>query len=517
MQNSQIEWRARLTTGDYHLRQLAPGPRRPLATELKSSVTYVWCAGSQKRRFTFRHFLGVRSALIHLRPNVVHFYCDKYIEMDIRFYNTWLNELRQQYPYFIVHKIKKFSQACEAPATPKIGFIKERLEIHGGFFVSENIIFSRSLPAEILEADATISVTEEETIGFVSMMSTPEGLDALERETANIHNFVVSPLRCGKPHWYLDDPTHLCIDHSAIGTYFPKDLWCTNDSFSKLASRYLYGTDELPYAQPNDHEVVPRIAHYIWFGGGNMDFFFYLSVLSCLYVLKVEGVYIHGDLPPSGPNWQKLQNEQRLHWIYRHRPGYIFDFKLKYLAHEADVAAADVMVQYGGIHVDPDLVFSKPLHPVLWRYDAVASPARVLNPPFPSVINWGVFLGKPNSAFWWLVQRAQRQFLVKEWNWNSARVLYKIYERNPELLYLSPYLQVMCYRSLCLPQWPSKSMHRDRWMKNLTNWMDDVFSFHFTEATPYELSSSQIIKKNKGPFSKLGRRILKSAGRIWAM
>ena len=59
--------------------------------------------------------------------------------------------------------------------------------------------------------------------------------------------------------------------------------------------------------RPCTDELVPNIGHMVWLGGGRMDYVFYLSVLSVLYVAKVDRLYIHGDQPPAGDLWQKVR------------------------------------------------------------------------------------------------------------------------------------------------------------------------------------------------------------------
>jgi len=75
---------------------------------------------------------------------------------------------------------------------------------------------------------------------------------------------------------------------------------------------------------PTYDELVPNIAHMIWIGGGPMDYLFYLSVLSLLYVAKVDTVYIHGDLEPPGENWKSIMSMEktrdRVKFITRTQP-----------------------------------------------------------------------------------------------------------------------------------------------------------------------------------------------------
>ena len=497
-QNSQIHWQAQLSNGSFHLAQL-PATSHPLhVTSLANSVTYIWCSGDEEMVFTFGHFLSVRSVFFFLRPDVVHFYCDRLPDVDDKLYNTWFQELQQEFPNFNVH-LNSSIEMCDNRSHPRVEFLEERLLEHGGFYINEDIVLLNQLPFEAINEPILFAFTEVGKLAVVSMLSTTTGFDSLRwllyRNISSSQS-----LNCSD---------NICIDHTLDGVIHPKDLWCRNDSLSVLGMRLLYGTDTLPRAGPHDYEVVPRIAHYVWFGGGEMDYFFFLSILSCIYVLELEAVYIHGELPPSGDHWEQLGNETKLHWVYRSRPGHIYGLPINYIEHEADVALLDIMVHYGGIHVDPDMIFRKKLNPIFWRYDAIAAPARVKTAlPFPVLFNWGVFLGRPYAPFWWLVQKAERHFLAEQWNWNSARVLYKIYERNPDLLQISPYLQVVCYTN-CLLREPAKM----RKGTVSSRWLQSVYALHFTVKPPTVFSSARSIFSSTGTFASAGKLILNNANR----
>ena len=132
---------------------------------------------------------------------------------------------------------------------------------------------------------------------------------------------------------------------------FPKDIWELNDGFGKLARRVFYGTEEILRPTQNFTELAPNIAHLVWIGGGPMDYLFYLCVLSLLYVVQVDTLYIHGDGPPSGQYWDSIRNHSRLKSIYR-EPGMVYGNRIGVKAHMSDVWRADFMVKYGGIYCD---------------------------------------------------------------------------------------------------------------------------------------------------------------------
>ena len=77
------------------------------------------------------------------------------------------------------------------------------------------------------------------------------------------------------------------------------------------------------------------------------------------------------------------------------------------------------MVKYGGIYVDTDTVFVKPLDSRIRSYDAVATyDWTYWNHPFPDTINFGVSIGKRNAKYWHLFQ-VKSEFNMSVWNENG--------------------------------------------------------------------------------------------------
>lgn len=167
----------------------------------------------------------------------------------------------------------------------------------------------------------------------------------------------------------------ICLDLSeTFDELYPKDLWHDDTKFSQLARTQLYGKPVRPIPRIHDKDVIPKIGHYNYFGGGTMDFLFYLSVLSCFHILKLEKVYIHGNLPLNGPYWEILQSDnyaERFMWIRLERSNTIFGKELETVAHAADVSATNVIIKHGGVHCDPDAIFVREFDPSFWRHEAV--------------------------------------------------------------------------------------------------------------------------------------------------
>merc|ERR1712168_380195 len=147
-----------------------------------------------------------------------------------------------------------------------------------------------------------------------------------------------------------------------------------------------------------------------------------------------------------------------------------------------DVWRVDWMIKYGGIYVDTDTVFVKPLDTEIRSYDAVGSVDWTYwNHPFPDTINFGVAIGKRNAPFWTKFQNSMKWFLDDDWSWNGLRQPYKIKERDPTLMYINPYLQVICYQYLCHPTWypeyHNESIHHLNYAP-IKNWRTETYAFH---------------------------------------
>lgn len=171
--------------------------------------------------------------------------------------------------------------------------------------------------------------------------------------------------------------------------------------------------------------VVPNIAHYVWLGNNHdIDYTFFLSILSVLYVGEVSTVFVHCDSRLTGPMWRRIsaRAKDRLRFVYRANAAGVYNQAITVRGHQADIVKADIMVKYGGILMDPDILMTRRLKDDLFRYETVVGLDFMPFPPFPDTLNMGICLCMPNAPFGRLWQQSQRNFNDSLWTWNSNQV-----------------------------------------------------------------------------------------------
>ena len=306
---------------------------------------------------------------------------------------------------------------------------------------------------------------------------------------------------------------HSSIDCvNAIECIHLKDIWQLDNGFGELARWAAYGETSLMRPKPDYIELAPNIAHYVWLGNSSMDYAWYLGALSVLHVLKVDRVFIHGETP-TGKYWDTIRRNDRVKVIYRYPDTYVFDQRVSNVAHKSDVWRFDIMNKYGGLYLDVDVIFVKPLSDRLRAYDAVLNTANIYGNKihgYPNILQNGVLLGKPGSRFWSECLKTMRKYIDKRWIWNSCYLPYKVKERYPKALLIDTRLQVECFRAKCRPFW---TVNDNNMTKNrVTNWRTDAYSFHFTGRIPPELQQENLVVHSESMFGEISRYILHKAG-----
>ena len=60
-------------------------------------VVYIWCG---TRIFTFRNYLSAKSVIHFIQPPVITFVYEHYPLVDVEYYNMWINDLKQDFPFW---------------------------------------------------------------------------------------------------------------------------------------------------------------------------------------------------------------------------------------------------------------------------------------------------------------------------------------------------------------------------------------------------------------------------------
>ena len=95
--------------------------------------------------------------------------------------------------------------------------------------------------------------------------------------------------------------------------------------------------------------VVPNIVHYIWYTvpikGISFEFEHYLSFRSASQFLKPDYIFLHGNIVPEGEWWARTVAEvDNLYHVYREKPTTIYDKKVVFVQHLADVTRLRVTI-----------------------------------------------------------------------------------------------------------------------------------------------------------------------------
>nr|XP_039250671.1 uncharacterized protein LOC120328293 [Styela clava] len=143
---------------------------------------------------------------------------------------------------------------------------------------------------------------------------------------------------------------------------------------------------------------VPNIVHYVWFGEMNLKYYHYLSVRSAAANQHPDAIMFHiNGSKPGGEYWEKVEKEiPCITLVKMEAPTSIHNKEISDVLHQTDVARMQILLKYGGIYLDSDVIILKSMNP-LRKY-----PFTIGRSTEYSLSN-GVMLSEPDSSF------------IKEW------------------------------------------------------------------------------------------------------
>ena len=198
--------------------------------------------------------------------------------------------------------------------------------------------------------------------------------------------------------------------------------------------------------QSGGNYMVPNIIHLIWFGlDKSFTFINYVSVRSVFEQQRPKRIMFHCDHLPIGPWWQRLASEVPLMVMPRQPPAYVGKKKLDLIYHQADVTKLEVLIKYGGIYIDCDVIVINSLNPLRVNEATVGREK-------PKKLIMGVMFARRNARFlrlWY--DSYKHSYRPDLWDYNSGIVPFHLYTLRPSLLHIEPY-------RLTTPDWTERHL-----------------------------------------------------------
>ena len=483
---------------------------------------YIWCNTGQ---FQFRHFLAISSAFRRFRPQIVHFHTS-HLPPSAPYILEWYEDIKRIIPFLELHVIPEAS--CVQNQMPHFDYLKMIVEQTNSrhVIVQEDVVVNSHFRQHLRANDVTVFAVSAATAAYLSSDFGENNVyycrclsvafsSLMDLCAQNISSTSV----CHRDLVNED----VCIHFAS--NIFVREIPRSNVSLASFIRYNYYGSSQIILPKLYTHDVIPKVGHYVYLGSEQitekeLSFEFYMSILSLLGIVKLDCVYIHGTVKFSGKFWDDLMRRNLcVRWHYWPFPGHVWQQKLSgKIEHMADMIRAQIFLQYGGLHMDPDAFFHRPLPDHYWRYEAIlAEDGHRICPGFEkmlkeirSQINLGICLSMPGSRYFAKYQEAQKGYYDDLWTYNSGEKPLQIYERNPNLAHLDSRLQVVCAGRKCCPSWATTEEEAHRLSRNMNLWLNQTYALHTVWPSIDELSNPGSIRDSKSEFGRIAALILAS-------
>ncbi|XP_067933428.1 uncharacterized protein [Watersipora subatra] len=463
-------------------------------------VSFIWCG--KNRLFEFKHMLSVLSALKVQQPLKVNLFYWPGSKPQEDLYNSWLSELKETFFNFKVSKIPHDIQepvTC-ADTNHRANTISSLIKSmpYGGIFMDENILLQH--PVDQYRKKDTVFFRSDTTTALVIGRNIT--LSQIIRP--------MDTISCVSHDQIAGNPRAACLSME-IETLYPRDIMTKSGAFERITRKLFYGSEEVKEPRFSLSDPIPNIGHFYLLGENKISFFIYLSIYSMISVLQVDTVYLHGDYEPTGHFWEKLLKTEKIKFIFCPPMETIFSNTISSddKFHGKDILSVYFLYLYGGVFIDWDAIFTKPLDDAVRGYEVVLGYDWFIpeeSPTFPEVINPGVIAAKPYSVFISMWLEKYKEFGQKGgFYYTGLLVPYKLYERYPETVKLDKKFQVICWKKTCHPPW-MEGYNRPAFHSEF-NWQN-VYSVHFTFPDPHEFYTINDLRNSSSMIAQMGQKVM---------
>ena len=461
-----------------------------------------------RNMLTFRNYLSILSVYKNLRPYRIIIYVNENFKLQKYDYNTWYQKAAFEIPCLEMTHLDELDKGVrENNIRDEMELVLTVLRKYGGIYVNINTIMTGDIK-ELLKHNFVAGLTNTYLAGFL-----------MTAYTANLtlylqHMRIANPTYVAK-HSYgarcsfqetFTGTEHCCIIQKDI---FPVDIMYDKSIFGSAVRNLFYGSPNIREPE-RIFPPIPKIVHYAWFGQKNITYSMFLSFKSTIRFVKPLKIIIYVDTANLGQYFDEIRLFKCVQIVYYGTIQSIFQRRMQNPMHASDIMRADILLRYGGIYMDWDVFWLKPVDDLLsLGYETIATLDHYKDMPprrlFPDTINMGIVLARPGSRFIALWQDTFKHYVGNHPTFHSVETVYKVYEAHPDLLYIEKRLQVMCYKLNCHPLWLSN--YKDAYVHNTFDFTKDAYSVHFTHPLPKAFTSEKEVKTSEGFFGDMARYV----------
>ena len=183
---------------------------------------------------------------------------------------------------------------------------------------------------------------------------------------------------------------------------------------------------------PGKRFVVPNLVHVTWFYSKEtltFRFHMFISLLSAYKFIQPSSIMFWYETEPTGYWWSELRKRVPIIKMCQMKPPTsIFGNPVAVPEHKSDIVRLEVLMKYGGIYMDLDMVILRSFDP-LRVYDITMGLAL----PMETLAN-GLIVSKPNATFLQLWYNNYKTFDDSNWNKDSVVFALKLAKLHPDLI-----------------------------------------------------------------------------------
>lgn len=448
---------------------------------------------SWNNKLTFRNYLSLLSVAKILRPYTIELYTRYDLKQPPFDYNRWYEKAVSDIPNLQIIRISIFEYNFADEPIPISTFKKT-----GGVYINLNTIVTSDIWRQMNQTFYA-GIADDSSIQFMALTPNTKNYLRSYKRTSYV-------CRCVSVEKFTGSEICSTIKKDI----FPVDIMWANTSFASFARLLFYGSPNVPTPKLS-FPPIPKLVHYVWFGPNDIDYTMFLSFLSTQKFVKPDKLLIYVNTRVNGKYFNKMREYSNVEIVFHGSFETVYQNRIAKVLHTSDIIRAEVLLRYGGIYIDWDVYWMKPVDDLLTiGYETIAAldfyHDMYPRDQFPDTINMGVLLARPNSRFVKLWQDSFKQYTGRHHTYHAVEFVYKIYEDHPDLLFIHNRLQIMCHKMRCHPFWLSD--YKDDNVHHEFDFRSDVYSVHFTDPTPREFESEELLKNSKGFIADIGRYIL---------